>query len=90
MLPEFSNNITVRGTFDVFEGPDEMLGYDAIIGRDLTEEMGIDLRYSDQTIIWDGMAVKMHEYSGNDDPRGLKQKDIYAMLSQDAKPAATK
>ena len=56
---------------------------------DMAEEMGIDLKYSDRTIMWDGVAVKMHEYSGNDDPRGLKQKDIYAMLSQDAEPTST-
>lgn len=90
MLPEFSSNATTRQTFDVFEGSDDLLGYDVVIGRDMLKGMGIDIRFSDETIAWEGTYVNMLEYSGNDDPKDLKKEEIHAMLTQDAEPLATK
>jgi hypothetical protein len=61
-LPEFSGNKTISWTAHVDETtPADKAQYDVIIGSDLLEDLGIDLKYSDQTITWDGTSIPMKE-----------------------------
>jgi transposase InsO family protein len=38
------------------------MGYDMIIGRDLMSELGIDIRFSDSTVIWDERTISMKPF----------------------------
>jgi hypothetical protein len=49
--------------------PENKAQYDIIIGSDLLEDLGIDLRYSDQTITWDGASIPMKGRGTLSDPK---------------------
>ena len=51
MIPELHDNRLIDWTFHVTKS---LGSYDMIIGRDIMEELGIDLRFSDLTVNWDG------------------------------------
>jgi hypothetical protein len=38
--------------------------YDMIIGRDMLTDLGIDIRFSDNVISWDGAEMPLKEFSG--------------------------
>jgi hypothetical protein len=38
--------------------------YDMIIGRDMLTDLGIDIRFSDNVIGWDGAEMPLKEFSG--------------------------
>ena len=50
-LPELHDNRVVEWEFHV---TNNLVNYDMIIGRDMLEDLGIDIQFSDQTIVWDG------------------------------------
>jgi len=88
MLPQFSTSTTISHDVNLIEEGQDF-GYDMSIGRDILKALNIDLRFSNGTIVWDEMVVPMKEYYGNDDPRDLKQAEVFALLAQSAEPKAT-
>ncbi len=59
-LPEFSLNKTITWSCHVDETTDPKFAqYDMIIGDDLMQELGIDLLYSKQLMIWEDNEVPM-------------------------------
>ena len=59
---EFGGATRINHEFDVDPNP-EGIGYDMIIGRDLLNKLGIDLRHSDKTIKWNDVLVPMKSFS---------------------------
>ena len=51
-LDEFGRSTTIRHRFDLDESKDG-IGYDMILGRDLLQQLNIDVRFSDKTIKWE-------------------------------------
>ena len=63
LLPEFHKNRDIRWTMYVDESNNSSSRYDMIIGRDLMEELGIDLKFSTGEIIWDNASIPMRDVS---------------------------
>ena len=55
-LPEFYEKRIVQRDIHVTQ---KLGNYDMIIGRDILEELGIDIKYSDNTITWDEATIPM-------------------------------
>ena len=53
-MPELHDNRVVEWDFHVAK---DMGAYDMIIGRDMLQDLGIDIRFSDNTIVWDGQEM---------------------------------
>ena len=62
-LDEFGGNIRIKHPFDLDEN-EEGIGYDMILGRDLLNELNIDVRFSDGTIKWEDQLVPMKKIHG--------------------------
>lgn len=61
-LPEFSETKTITWAMHVDELKDaSQVQYDMIIGTDLMEAIGIDLRFSTNTIEWDNVIIPMKD-----------------------------
>ena len=62
-LIEFSTQDTINWTFHV-DGTKarQQTSYDMIIGRDLLEELGIDISFRNNTITWEEATIPMKEY----------------------------
>ena len=60
-LDEFGGNIRIKHPFDLDEN-EEGIGYDMILGRDLLNELNIDVRFSDGTIKWEDQLVPMKDF----------------------------
>ncbi len=56
-LPEFSDTRTIN--WKVHVGELQNVHYDMIIGRDLLDHLGIDIKYSTGHVIWDDMELPM-------------------------------
>lgn len=54
IIPELHDNRVIERTLHV--APD-LGAYDMIIGRDLLQDLGIDIRFSDKTVEWDGVSI---------------------------------
>ena len=90
-LEEFDRNTTLKHTFDIDESNDEKgIGYDMIIGRDLLVKLGIDIRFTDQTIKWEDMLVPMKAFAPGKDHKSLSNKEIRASIAQIAEPISTR
>ena len=59
MLPLFHKNRDITWEAHVDERDPAGFRYDIIIGQDLMSELGIDLKFSEQTMIWDNAEVPM-------------------------------
>ena len=57
LLPELSPTKTIHHKFHVTEN--RITNYDMVIGRDLLQELGIDLKFSNQSIVWDDGDIPM-------------------------------
>lgn len=92
MLPEFSANVTTLDEFSVYEGPDEWLGWDVIIGRDMLSRMGIDLRFTNHTMVRDDVVVRMKPWKigPNKDLKDLSIVEINTMMAQTTEPESTR
>jgi hypothetical protein len=60
LLPELQSS---RGIEWKFHGT-VVRNYDMIIGRDMLTDLGIDIRFSDNVISWDGAEMPLKEFSG--------------------------
>ena len=57
LLPEFSQTRTLRHKVHVSKQP--LTSYDAILGRDILNELGMDLMFSRGTILWGDLEIPM-------------------------------
>ena len=63
-MPEFSESKQVQWKFHVL--PEKTsLPYDMIIGRDLMRKLKMDVLYSNEAIVWDGLRLPMQEVKNN-------------------------
>jgi hypothetical protein len=63
-MPEFSESKQVQWNFHVL--PEKTsLPYDMIIGRDLMRKLKMDVLYSSEAIVWDGLRLPMQEVKNN-------------------------
>ena len=92
ILPEFSESTSMLDTFSVYEGKDECLGWDVIIGRDMLSRMGINLNFSDHTMTWNDIVLPMKPWEGtlNKDLKELTKNEINSMIAQTVEPEATR
>jgi len=92
ILPEFSESTTTLDTFSIYEGPDEYLGWDVVIGRDMLSRMGIDLNFSNHTMVWNEIVLPMKPYEreSKKDLKDLTEDEINTMIAQTEEPEATK
>ena len=56
-LPEFYENKIIEWEAHVLEG--NQSNYDMIIGRDIIKELGIDINFSKETMVWEEAQVPM-------------------------------
>ena len=90
-LEEFNRNTLLKHTFDIDESNDKKgIGYDMIIGRDLLVKLGIDIRFTDQTIKWEDMLVPMKAFAPGKDHKSLSNREIRASIAQIAEPISTR
>ena len=93
-LPQFSTSkiITWKCAIDESDSPDSGIGYDMIIGRDLLNELGIDLSFKTKTISWDEMVVPMATHYSYDktEKKDLSYKEIRQLVVQTEEPRVTK
>ena len=77
MLPAFHTEKVVE--WDVYVDDQTTSGatrYDLIIGRDLMEEIELDLKFSDMTMTWQNATIPMRN------PALLKDKNIEQFISE--------
>ena len=60
-LDEFGRNTKINHAFNLDKNKDG-IEYDMIIGRDLLNELNIDVRFSDGTIKWEDQVVPMKNF----------------------------
>ena len=73
ILPEFFENREIKWTMHVDESDSSSNAYDMIIGRDLLQELGIDLIFSQGKMVWDNASVPMR------DPQHLQDTHVEAL-----------
>ena len=59
-MPELHDNRVIEWNFHVTKS---IGAYDMIIGRDMLEDLGIDIRFSDKTVEWDGQDMPFKDAS---------------------------
>ena len=62
-LDEFGRSTKIKHTFDLDESQNG-IGYDMIIGRDLLNQLDLDMRFSDGTMKWEDQIVPMKNFQG--------------------------
>jgi len=60
IMPELHDNRVIEWNFHVTKS---IGAYDMIIGRDMLEDLGIDIRFSDKTVEWDGQDMPFKDAS---------------------------
>ena len=88
-LDEFGRGTKISHVFDLDES-EEGIGYNMIIGRDLLNQLNIDVRFSDGTIKWEDQVVPMKNFQRiwkNDHP--LK-KELRSTILRLIEPKTTK
>ena len=63
-LPELHEKRTVSWKAHITEAP---MSYDMIIGQDCLTALGIDIKFSSQTIEWDGSEMPMRDSEENNE-----------------------
>ena len=85
---EFGGATRINHEFDVDPNP-EGIGYDMIIGRDLLNKLGIDLRHSDKTIKWNDVLVPMKSFSDIWEAKHPTRQEMRATFLRSVEPNAT-
>ena len=83
-LDEFGGGTKIKHTFDLNKN-EEGIRYDMIIGRDLLNQLNIDVRFSDGTIKWEDQIVPMKNFQsirGNDLTSKKELKSIILRLNE--------
>ena len=76
-LPFLHEQKEITWTAYVEPSNQDEIKYDMIIGRDLMREIGIDIRFSDEKVIWDGAEIEMKH------PDFLKEKRWVNLLEKE-------
>ena len=88
-LDEFGGRTKINHTFDLDENK-EGIGYDMIIGRDLMNELNIDVRFRNGTIKWEDQIVPMKNFQsikGND---LTSKKELKSIILRSNEPKSTR
>ena len=73
-LLDFSSSRTVKWKFHVdTKATSKQENYDMIIGKDLMQELGLDVKYSNLSLQWDQLEVPMREFGELRHRDSLKQ-----------------
>ena len=67
ILPEFHPHRSIEWTFNVTP---MTMNYDVILGRDVLEELGMQIDFSNCTIVWDEATVPMKNIDKSDQSLG--------------------
>ena len=60
-LPQFHKNRDITWNAHVDESPLNQCRYDLIIGRDLMKEIGLDIKFSTCSLVWDNSEIPMQD-----------------------------
>ena len=63
LMPEFHDNRLLEWKIHVTPN---MGAYDMIIGRDILEDLGIDVRFSTQSMEWDGVEIPFKDFESKE------------------------
>jgi hypothetical protein len=86
-LPEFSESKNLRWEFHLDSQKDSKnVGYDMIIGRDLMQELGLNIDFASRTVSWEGSRVAMRDFF--DDSR--KYRELHMIMQQSTEPDSVK
>ena len=88
-LDEFGKENTVSHLFDLDEIKDG-IGYDMIIGRDLLNQLNIDVRFIYGTIKWEDQLVPMKSFSNMWKNKYPTRKELKAKILRSVEPRSTK
>lgn len=88
-LDEFGGRTKIVHRFDLDEDEDG-IGYDMIIGRDLLNELNIDVRFSDKTIKWEDQLIPMKSFANVWQNKHPSRKELKATILRSAEPKATR
>ena len=78
-LDEFAGNTNIVHRFDLDKNEDG-IGYDMIIGRDLLNDLNIDVRFSDNTIKWEDQLVPMKSFAKLYENKHPTRKELQATI----------
>ncbi len=68
-LPAFHENKVINWSAYVEPSSNDLGKYDLIIGRDLMHEIGLDILFSEEKMVWDNALVSMQHPSFLDEER---------------------
>ena len=88
-LDEFGRNTKINHAFNLDENEDG-IGYDMIIGRDLLNELNIDVRFSDGTIKWEDQVVPMKNFQRIWKDNHPLKKELRSTILCSIEPKSTK
>jgi hypothetical protein len=86
MLPEFSDKKNITWHFSVFEGKE--VGYDVIIGRDLTLELKMDISFANKSISWEGIEIPMRNFNKLK-KWNISRMEMKAIIQESTEPIVT-
>ena len=88
-LDEFGRATKIKHTFDLDESQ-KGIGYDMIIGRDLLNQLDIDMRFSDSTLKWEDQIVPMKNFQGLWKKDHPSKKELWSTILRSSEPKSTK
>ena len=85
-MPEFSSSKIITFSFSVNHNE---MDYDAIIGRDLMKNLGMNISFGSNSIEWEGVSIPMKDFNQVNKWRRSKL-DLNLMIKSSEEPVATK
>ncbi|CAJ1955442.1 unnamed protein product [Cylindrotheca closterium] len=79
-IPEFTSSCEITFPMNVDES--SYSSYDMIIGRDLQNALGIDILWSKQSLMWDGISVPMKGYTERSDENKDKLQAMFEEIME--------
>ena len=86
-LSEFSESKLITWTFSVYRDS-EALGYDMVIGRDLLDNLGVNLDFRKSVIDWEGIEIPMKDFQKLKD-LDMSRDEVNAIIKGSAEPLIT-
>ena len=88
-LDEFGRGTKINHVFDLNEN-EKGIGYDMIIGRDLLNQLNINVRFSDGTIKWEDQLVSMKNFQRIWKNDHCSRKELKSTMLCSIEPSSTK
>ena len=88
-LNEFGRNTKINHAFDLDKNEDG-IGYDMIIGRNLLNELNIDVRFSNGTIKWEDQVVPMKNFQRIWKDNHPSKKELQSTILCSIEPKSTR